>query len=277
MTSTGLLGDTVSRDYSEKLKLFNSFAKPELLDAIKRLGIKPGMRVLDAGCGTGENLELLYQATSGTCSVVGIDLAARHIGAARAKVSSQALVIQGDILRPPFLPASFDQILSINTINHLREPLVGLSILASLLERGGRIALGLSSMLPDMFFAWDSRLERLTTEAVRQYYRERYQLDERQLTSMRSLVGMLRRMDLCNVSARTFVIERVSPLRAEDEEYLVRAIFRDTWNERLQPYMPPDDYLELTQLCDPGHEKFALRRPDFHFMQTFTLAVGEVR
>jgi hypothetical protein len=29
-------------------------------------------------------------------------------------------------------------------------------------------------------------------------------------------------------------------------------------------------------LCDPQHPQFALRRPDFHFLQSFTLVTGEV-
>ena len=53
----GLLSDTTARDYSRKLTLFNSFAAPELRQAIASLGLKPGMRILDAGCGTGERSE----------------------------------------------------------------------------------------------------------------------------------------------------------------------------------------------------------------------------
>ncbi|MFX7883303.1 hypothetical protein ABTK06_20185, partial [Acinetobacter baumannii] len=75
---------------------------------------------------------------------------------------------------------------------------------------------------------------------------------------------------------RTFVIERVLPLRPEDEDYLLEAIFQKTWGARLTPYLAPADYEELSRLCDPQHPEFALRRPDFHFLQTFTLVVGEV-
>jgi SAM-dependent methyltransferase len=273
---TGLLGDTAARDYSRKLRLFNSFVEPELRQAIAGLGLKPGMRVLDAGCGTGEALQWLCDAVSPLGTVVGIDLAAAHVFAARAGASGQALVLQADVRRPPLAPRSFDLIWSVNTINHLREPLAGVAVLASLLRPGGRIALGQSSLLPDMFFAWDSRLERLTTEAVRGYYRDRYGLSERDLADTRSILGLLRRASLHSVTAQTFMIERVSPLNPADEAYLLEAIFRDTWGERLRPYLSGEDYDELTALCDPGHPAFALRRTDFHFLQTFTLAVGQV-
>ena len=273
---TGLLGDTTARDYSRKLRLFNSFAEPELRRAIAGLGLKQGMHVLDAGCGTGEALRWLRDAVAPPGTVVGIDLAAAHVSAARAIAPDQVLVLQADVRRPPLEPRSFDFIWSVNTINHLREPLAGVRVLASLLRPGGRIALGQSSFLPDMFFAWDSRLERLTTEAVRAYYRDRYGLSERDLADTRSVVGLLRRASLQGVAVQSFIIERVSPLNPADEAYLLEAIFRDTWGERLRPYLSAEDYEELAALCDPDHPAFALRRSDFHFLQTFTLAVGQV-
>jgi len=274
--ATGLLGDTAARDYSRKLRLFNAFAEPELRRAITSLGLKQGMRVLDAGCGTGEALRWLLDAVAPQGSVVGIDLAAAHVAAARAIVSDEVLVLQADVRRPPLEPRDFDFIWSVNTINHLHEPLEGVRVLASLLRPGGRIALGQSSLLPDMFFAWDSRLERLTNEAVRRYYRNRYGLSERDLANTRSIVGLLRNAALRNVKVQSFIIERVFALNAADEAYLLEAIFRGTWGDRLRPYLSGKDYSELTALCDPAHPAYALRRADFHFLQTFTMAVGEV-
>jgi hypothetical protein len=68
----------------------------------------------------------------------------------------------------------------------------------------------------------------------------------------------------------------VSPVDAATERYLLDTIFRDTWGERLRPYLSDDDYAELVRVCDPQHTQYALRRPDFHFLQSFTLATGEV-
>jgi SAM-dependent methyltransferase len=274
---TGLLGDTAARDYSRKLELFNSFAEPELRQAIASLNLKPGMRALDAGCGTGEALKWLLEAVAPGGEVVGIDLAVAHVAAARKRVAPRTLVLQANLLQAPFADSSFDLIWCVNTINHLRDPVLGLRTLATLLRPGGRIALGQSSLVPDMYFAWDSRLERLTNEAVRRYYRDRYGLYERDLTAVRSIVGMLHRAQLRNVTSRTVMIERVFPLRPADESYLCEAIFRDTWGERLRPYLSDENFAELARLCDPQDPRFVLRRPDFHFLQSFTLAVGEAQ
>ena len=274
--STGLLGDTPGRDYSRKLHLFNTFAEPELRRLIGGLGLRPGMRVPDAGCGTGEALNWLLEEVGPTGTVVGVDLAAAHVQVARQRAAPPLQVVQGDLLQAPFAPASFDFIWCVNTINHLHDPVAGMKRLAVLLRPGGRIALGQSSLLPDMYFAWDSRLERLVNDAVRQYYRERYCLDERDLASVRSLVGVLRQAQLRGVAARTVMIERVSPVDAATESYLVEAIFRATWGERVRPYLSEDDYAKLVRLCEPRDSLYALKRPDFHFLQSFTLAMGEL-
>lgn len=274
--SPGLLGDTVARDYSRKLRLFNTYAEPELRQAIAALELQPGMRVLDAGCGTGEALGWLGAEVGHAGMVVGVDLAAAHTSTARAHAPRDAWIMQANLLMAPLARETFDLVWSVNTVNHLRDPDAGVRALAALLRPGGRIALGQSSLLPDMYFAWDARLERVTNEAVRQYYRDRYGLSERDLTAVRSLVGLLRRNGLHQVAARTCLIERIAPVRAADEAYLVEAIFRGSWGERLQPYLSDADYAALLRLCDPQHPDFALRRPDFHFLQSFTLAVGQI-
>jgi SAM-dependent methyltransferase len=235
-----------------------------------------GMRDLDAGCGTGEALCWLWDQVQPGGDVIGIDLATSHVSVARGCAPVGVTVLQADLLHTPFAPASFDLIWCVNTINHLREPLQGVRALAALLRPNGRIALGQSGLLPDMFFAWDLRLERLTNEAVRQYYRDRYGLDERDLTAVRSLFGLLQQAQLRDVTARSVLIERVAPLSTAAEAYILEAIFRDTWGERLQPYLDPADYRQLRRLCEPGDPAFALRRPDFHFLQTFTVVTGRI-
>ena len=269
----GLLGDTETRDYSSKLRQFNLFAERELRQLIESLQLPQGLRVLDAGCGSGEALLWLQEAVGEHGSVSGIDLASAHVAAARA-TAPRAQVRQGDLLTLTVPAASLDLIWCVNTMHHMKDPASVLGRLRPALRPHGRIAVGQSSLLPEMFFAWDARLERITNEAVRQYYRDRYSLDERDLAAVRGMVGALRRAGFTEVVARTIVIERLTPLDTATEAYLRETIFRDTWGERLRPYLSGEDYAALTCLCDPDHPQFALRRPDFHFLQSFTLVVA---
>ncbi|HEY4210175.1 MAG TPA: class I SAM-dependent methyltransferase [Steroidobacteraceae bacterium] len=272
-SATALLGDTPERDYSAKLRLFNAFAEPELRQAIRSLGLQSGMSVLDAGCGTGEALLWLREAVGDEGDVVGVDLSQRHVACARDRAQNAARVLEGDLLSYECAPGSLNLIWSVNTLNHLHDPVEALLKLRSLVQPGGVIALGQSSVLPDMVFAWDAGLERLATEGIRQYYRERYGLEEQSLAAVRGLVGWLQRAGLRSVSVRTFPIERVLPLNRADRDYLLEAILR-LWETRLEPYLSPGDASRLKRLCDPADPQFALGRPDFHFLQTFTLAVG---
>jgi SAM-dependent methyltransferase len=272
----GLLGDTAARDYSDKLSKFNAFAQPELNGLIKSLNLASGMHVLDVGCGTGEALSWLLREVTSSGKVVGVDLSAAHVAAARLHAPPQVEIHRADLYEDLFDAASFDLIWCVNTINHLTDPVGGVLHLATLLRDGGRIAIGQSSLLPDMYFAWDARLERAVNDAVRRYYQHRYDLDEHDLKAVRALVGILRQAGLQSITVSTVMIERTSPLDAASESYLRDSIFHGTWGERLRPYLSAADYDELAALCDSTHAHYALRRPDFHFLQTFTLAIGEL-
>jgi SAM-dependent methyltransferase len=273
--SLGRLGDTAERDYSRKLRLFNACAAPELRRLIGELGLRPGMRVLDAGCGSGEALEWLLEAVLPGGTVMGIDLSSAHAATARRCAPAGVEIREFDLTAAVFPAGSFDLVWCANTIHHLPDPLDATRNILGWLGPGGRLALGQSSFLPDMYFAWNARLERCVNDAVHRYYRDRYALQEQDLRDVRALVGLVRRAGAREVRARTITIERVSPLDADTYAYLFEAIFRDTWRERLREHLAPADRAELARLTEPGHPDYALARPDFHFLQTFTLVTGE--
>jgi Methylase involved in ubiquinone/menaquinone biosynthesis len=271
---TGLLGDTPQRDYTEKLRLFNAFARPELREAIAALAVGVGQRVLDAGCGTGEAVGWFQESAGDRALVVGMDLATAHVRSARRSAPAQAPILQADMLQPPLAGGSLDLVWAVNAVNHLHDPVAGVRALAKLLRPGGRLVVGQSSLVPDMYFAWDARLEQCVNDAVRAYYRERYGRSEHEFTAVRALVGWLQGSGLPQVAVRTRMIERAQPLADADERYLRDAIFQGTWGERLRPYLRREDFEALTRLCDPDDARYALRRPDFHFLQTLTIAVA---
>jgi SAM-dependent methyltransferase len=95
--------------------------------------------VLDAGCGMGRYLRI---AAEGGARVVGLDLSgavrsARELTADRPGVD----VVQGDLLRPPLAPESFDHIYSIGVLDHTPAPRAAFLALTRLLKPGGRIAI----------------------------------------------------------------------------------------------------------------------------------------
>jgi SAM-dependent methyltransferase len=275
-STSGLLGDTPTRAYGGKLELFNRFAEPEIRQLIDSLELATGSRVLDAGCGVGLTTAWFSEQVGPSGLVVGCDLSRPHLGIARTNAGTGVEFVQSDIAASPFRAGSFDLVWCANTINHLSDPVSGVRQLATTLRPGGRIALVQSGFLPDMFFAWDERLERAVTGAVRQYYRDKYNLDERDVTAMRGLVGLAQRAGVTQVSSHTVVIERTTPLSEADRNYLLQAVFNGYWGERLRPYLSDDDWSEVQRLCDPQSTEYCLDRPDFHHLQTMTMVVGRV-
>jgi SAM-dependent methyltransferase len=275
----GLLGDTSTRAYGDKLELFNRFAEPEIRQLFGALDIAPGSYVLDAGCGVGLTSLWFNECVGATGLVAGCDLSGPHLRIARANADlgdRRVEFVQCDIAAPPFRAGSFDLVWCANTINHLTDPVAGIMRLAETLRPGGRIALVQSGFLPDMFFAWDERLEREVTLAVRRYYRDKYGLDERDVTAMRGLIGLAQRAGLAGIEAQTVVIERTAPLSDADRAYFQGAVFNGYWGERLRPYLSDDDWDEVHRLCDPQSTAYCLDRPDFHHIQTVTMVVGRV-
>jgi SAM-dependent methyltransferase len=96
-----------------------------------------GLTVLDAGCGPGR---LARVAALGAARLVALDLG-EHVERAAAVLEGlpNTRVVQGSVLDPPFLDASFDVIYSVGVLHHTPDPAGAVQALARLLRPGGRL------------------------------------------------------------------------------------------------------------------------------------------
>jgi 2-polyprenyl-3-methyl-5-hydroxy-6-metoxy-1,4-benzoquinol methylase len=101
--------------------------------------LAPGRRVLDAGCGTGYGAAIL--AEGGADHVLGVDLAAAVVDAARARETARLGFDHADIARLPHADASFDLVTCFEVIEHVPEPSAVLGELARVLAPGGVLAI----------------------------------------------------------------------------------------------------------------------------------------
>jgi len=103
-----------------------------------RAGLKPGYRVLEVGCGTGNVLrELQASAVGGT--VIGMDLHLEGLHHAKRRVNP-ALLVQADAAKPPF-SVRFDVVGLFDVIEHLDDDVAVLRQLRQLLTANGALLL----------------------------------------------------------------------------------------------------------------------------------------
>lgn len=102
-----------------------------------REAVRPGDRVLDACCGTGD---LALEAERRGGRVVGLDFSERMLERARRK-SGTIEWVQGDVLAPAFSAESFDAVLVGFGVRNLDDLEAGLRELRRVLRPGGRIAI----------------------------------------------------------------------------------------------------------------------------------------
>ncbi|WP_433894769.1 class I SAM-dependent methyltransferase [Streptomyces sp. CA-111067] len=110
--------------------------------AVAELGLRPGGRALDAGCGTARALPLLRAAVGASGLVVGADLTPEMLHeAVRLGRSRDGALIETDSARLPSRDSVFDAVLAAGLVHHLPEPAAGLRELARVTRTGGRLAL----------------------------------------------------------------------------------------------------------------------------------------
>lgn len=250
--------------------------------AIAALELRPGQRVLDAGCGPGPHLGVLIAAVAPGGSVVGLDLEADRLAAAADlwpdHVASGALRLdQGDVRHLPFGP-EFDLLWMSMVLHHVPEPGAALRALGRVVKPGGRIAIldGDGGAVPSL--PWPPDLEERVRAAAWRGAAENYggRLDYHFEPYLgRSLPRLLREAGLTEVAIRVVADLDQAPLDAHREAEL-GDWFRGWVEGRLQPYLAPADRDRLLALVDPEHPAYLLNDPDFFYSRTWFLATGRV-
>lgn len=105
--------------------------------------LKPGDRVLDAGCGPGSiTLGLARAAAPG--QVIGVDIEESQFEAARVQGHREGLNVEfraGSVYQLPFADQEFDAVYSHAVLEHLSDPAAAIAEFRRVLKRGGAIGL----------------------------------------------------------------------------------------------------------------------------------------
>ena len=121
---------------------------------IDKLDLKPGMRILDAGCGAGRHLCEAFRGNG--IDVVGIDLKWEDLEKTRsflclmsAECNGRWLVSQGDVTRLPFKDEAFDAVICSEVLEHIPDNQAAVRELVRVLKDGGPLAVSVPRFLPE--------------------------------------------------------------------------------------------------------------------------------
>lgn len=117
-----------------------------------KLSLRPGMRVLDLGCGRGRHAHALGQQNG--VVVVGLDrnlddLATTREGFALFPAKAGGHVVGGDAYRLPFADHSFDAVVCSEVLEHLHDYRAALSEIARVTKPAGCFALSVPRAWPE--------------------------------------------------------------------------------------------------------------------------------
>ncbi len=127
-----------------------------------RLGVRPGDRLLDLGCGFGRHA---YQAARLGAAVVAYDAGADEVHNVAATFGAMAVAdeldaqtarvgaVQGDALALPFAEATFDRVIASEVLEHIPDDERAMAELARVLRPGGSMAVTVPRCGPE-FVNW---------------------------------------------------------------------------------------------------------------------------
>ena len=117
-------------------------AEAELL--LDRVGLRPGDRALDLGCGPLGVLDLLAERVGPTGRVVGLDREERYLAIARQELEARGLggvaLVAADATGTGLEPASFDLVHERLVLNNVPRPDAVVAEMARLTRPGGHVA-----------------------------------------------------------------------------------------------------------------------------------------
>ena len=124
-----------------------------------RLGVRPGERVLDLGCGSGRHA---FEAARWGAKVVALDVGEEELSGVRgtflAMLAAQELdvgtcsagAVRGDARCLPFEDGVFDRVIAAEVLEHIPEDTTAMSELARVLRPGGTLAVTVPRCGPEV-------------------------------------------------------------------------------------------------------------------------------
>src|SRR4030095_11079592 len=162
LSVTAVENDFVTKVYEKLASVYDFTFGPVLhpgrVDAIERMGIRPGDRVLEVGVGTGINAALYPR----DCSVTGVDLSSPMLEKARERVARKGVrnvrLLQMDAANLKFGDDTFDIVYAPYVISVVPDPVSVTREMCRVCRPGGRIVILNHFRSRNALMAWIERM-----------------------------------------------------------------------------------------------------------------------
>jgi SAM-dependent methyltransferase len=253
------------------------FHEPHDRAMIDWLAIPESARVLDAGCGTGNHVQLLAERVR-RGQVTALDISDQAIAAIRARFVDSELAarvqpVAADVLAMPLERAVFDLAWSSHTMHILPDPVAGVRALARVCRPGGRVAVredGFSSnLLPlDIGIGAPGLASRIKAAFINWFIADRLKRGRVPFGWAR----VLHEAGLREIQTFSFLFQLSPPFTESQAEYLRTSLRHGAELKDVER----GDREVILRITDPASPDDALRRDDLHYTDVATVYVGVV-
>ncbi len=264
-------------DYIQRLLDADPIREPVLRSILQSIGLPPGSRGLDVGCGIGLQELLLARALGAGGHVTGTDILPEFLAyggelARKAGLGGQIDFREGDMNHLPFPDNSFDWAWSADCIGYPAGDLLPLlHELMRVVKPGG--SLHILAWTSQQVLPGHPRLEAWLNANCSSYAPFLQGKDPGQhfLQALR----WFREAGLEEAEAKTFVGEVQAPLKP-DECTALLALFEMLWAPPAAGENAPE-WKEFQRLCARASPDLILNEPGYYAFFTYTLFRGRVR
>lgn len=252
--------------------------RPEYERMLRSVGIQPGWRVVDAGCGTGPFLPLLRELVGEAGEVLAVDTDRTAI--ARVRTHAEAAgwhdvrTQVGDVRHLDAVTAGqppFDAIWCANVTQYLDDASLGRFL------RAARATLRPGGLLAIKEFDGDAlRIEPTPEGLLARWHDARCAAGVVHALALRrtaSLEALLSAAGYADVRATPTPMHRSAPLDAATRD-LMRSLFPFLADEAAKVRLHTDDRSAWAALADPDTPAHPLQRPDFLYAAVQWTVVG---
>ncbi len=251
-----------------------------VVGALDGLGLRPGDRIADIGCGPGVHIPQMLARIQPGGTVTGIDTNPDRLAVGRELLGREldagaVQLIEGDLhaLDPDLQP--FDLVWMSLVLHHEEIPVDVIRSLREIVRPGGRIAILDGDDLASFpLIPWPPQLELAVRRAVVAAAGETQdgRWFGRRFTA-RSMPAIFADAGLDEIQVRGFVDIEQGPLTTAREAEL-RNWFRNSFGSRIRQHLSDAELQSFDAAFDPDSPDYLLDKAEFVMSRTWFLGVG---